>query len=107
VVPEQEVACFGLVFAESPDRDHYNQSILNAFVEGYRAAGGHFKFSGESDLTMFLQGRLWWTEQNIHTALENPTDELQNRLTHALLAGLSQVEDQLPAMLRALEIASR
>jgi thiamine kinase-like enzyme len=106
VIPEHEVACFALVFGESSDRQHYDQTIVSAFVEGYRHAGGRFRFSGPSDLRMHLQGRLWWTEQNIRVALDNPADELQNRLTDALLADLVQLEERLPTMLQALERAS-
>jgi Ser/Thr protein kinase RdoA (MazF antagonist) len=69
VVPCQEVACFALVFAERSDRLGYAPEIARAFIDGYRAAGGHFAFSGREDLAMLVQGRLWWVEQNLRLAL--------------------------------------
>jgi len=98
VVPEQEVACFALVFGDRGDRQGYEEPVVRAFIDGYRQAGGRFAFSGLGDLTMHAQGQLWWIDHNLRLALASPASVEQNRLTGVLLDGLSSLDDRLAEM---------
>ena len=98
VIPEQEVACFALVFGDRGDRRGYDEAVVAAFVDGYRQAGGRLTFRGVGDLAMQASGQLWWTAQNVQLALASPMDAEQARLTTLLIENLGGLDERLSAM---------
>ena len=98
VVPLHEVACFALVFAERGKNCGCDGKIARAFINGYRDAGGEFTFSGHEDLAMLVQGRLWWTEQNLRMALAPRASVDQRHLSVELLRNLERLPAELSEM---------
>jgi Ser/Thr protein kinase RdoA (MazF antagonist) len=97
VVPAQEVVCFALLFAERDNNSGYAAAVVRAFINGYRAAGA-FAFTGCEDLAMLVQGRLWWTEQNLRMALAPRASADQRHLSIELLASLERLPAELHSM---------
>ena len=62
---------------------------------GYRDAGGAFTFTGREDLAMLVQGRLWWTEQNLRMALAPHATGDQRHLSVELLRSLERLRAEL------------
>lgn len=102
VVPRQEMACFALVFAERDNNSGYDAEVARAFINGYRDAGGAFTFRGREDLAMLVQGRLWWTEQNLRMALAAPSTADQRHLSVELLRNLEWLPTELSDMCQIL-----
>ena len=107
VVPVQGVVCFALVFAERGNNSGYDAEVARAFINGYREAGGASTFRGREDLAMLVQGRLWWTEQNLRMALAPRASVDQRHLSVELLRSLELLPAELFNMCDILfEIAS-
>lgn len=98
VVPAQEVVCFALVYAERDNNAGYAAKVAWAFINGYRAASGAFAFTGCEDLAMLVQGRLWWTEQNLRMALVPRATADQRHLSVELLRNLERLPAEFSQM---------
>ena len=82
----EEVAKFALVWASVPEQSPSGEAV-QAFIRGYRAAGGHFVSRGILDLTHQARTLLWWRAYNVRRDVsENPGPDPD--LTPALLAGV-------------------
>jgi thiamine kinase-like enzyme len=86
----EEVAKFALVWASAPEQAP-SKAAVQAFLRGYRAAGGHFVSRGILDLTHQARALLWWLAYNVRRDVsENPGPDPD--LTPALLAGVCEVD---------------
>ncbi|MCL5997532.1 MAG: phosphotransferase [Chloroflexi bacterium] len=83
VIAREDVAMFALVWAGQPP----DQAAVQAFIRGYRAAGGVYHSRGILDLTQRIRGLLAWIAYNVRRDLgEQPGPDPW--LTPALLAGV-------------------
>jgi hypothetical protein len=86
----EEVAKFALVWASAPGQSP-SKAAVQAFIRGYRAAGGHFVSRGILDLTHQARTLLWWLAYNVRRDVsENPGPDPD--LTPALLAGVREFD---------------
>jgi Phosphotransferase enzyme family len=86
----EEVAQCALVWAAAPGQAP-SQEAVQAFIRGYRAAGGHFVSRGIWDLTHQARTRLWWLAYNVRRDVsETPGPDPD--LTPALLAGVRALD---------------
>jgi Phosphotransferase enzyme family len=86
----EEVAKFALVWASAPGQSPAKEAV-QAFIRGYREAGGHFVSRGVLDLTHQVRTLLWWLAYNVRCDVsENPGPDPD--LTPALLAGVHELD---------------
>lgn len=82
----EEVAKFALVWASAPGQAPAKEAV-QAFIRGYRAAGGSFVSRGILDLTHQVRTLLWWLAYNVRRDVsEHPGPDPD--LTAALLSGV-------------------
>ena len=60
----EEVAKYALVWASAPGQSYVREAV-QAFIQGYREAGGHFASRGILDLTHQARSLLWWLAYNV------------------------------------------
>lgn len=86
----EEVAKYALVWATAPEQSPSKEAV-QAFIHGYREAGGHFVSRGVLDLTHRARSLLWWLAYNVRRDVsENPGPDPD--LTPALLAGVRALD---------------
>lgn len=86
----EEVAKFALVWASAPGQAPSKEAV-QAFIRGYREAGGHFVSRGVLDLTYRARSLLWWLAYNVRRDVsENPGPDPD--LTPALLSGVRELD---------------
>ena len=84
VVARHDVAEFALVWA-TPAHGPPLGAAVHAFIDGYRAGGGHYHSEGSADLLTRQKTALWWLALNVRRDLgERPGPDLE--LTPALLS---------------------
>jgi hypothetical protein len=86
----EEVAQFALVWASAPGQAP-SQEAVQAFIRGYRVAGGHFVSRGILDLTHQAHTLLWWLAYNVHRDVSD-TPGPDPDLTPALLSGVHELD---------------
>jgi len=86
----EEVATFALVWA-TPPGESPRADAVQAFIHGYRGAGGRFETRGIADFTHQLSSRLNWVRYNLERDLELRPDA-QPGLTLALLSGVQSLD---------------
>ena len=85
----EEVAKFALVWASAPGQSPSREAV-QAFVRGYREAGGCFASRGILDLTHRARSLLWWLAYNVRRDVgEHPGPDPD--LTPALLSGVHEI----------------
>lgn len=86
----EEVAKFALVWASAPKQLPVKEAV-QAFIRGYREAGGHFVSRGIVDLTHQVRTLLWWLAYNVRRDVsEHPGPDPD--LTPALLSGMYELD---------------
>ena len=86
----EEVAQYALVWAAAPGQSYVREAV-QAFIQGYRAAGGHFASRGILDLTQQMRSRLWWLAYNVcRDVSETPGPDPD--LTPALLSSVHTLD---------------
>ena len=86
----EEVAKYALVWASAPEQSPSKEAV-QAFIRGYREAGGHFVSRGILDLTHRARSLLWWLAYNVRRDVsEHPGPDPD--LTPALLANVREFD---------------